>query len=534
MDLIFINGDVHTLDQAGSQAEAVAVRDGKIVAVGTTAEVGAKATAKTEVIDLKGKTLLPGFIDAHNHMVMYGLKLTDIDCQGGKIRSIADLTEEVGRRVKRLAPGEWIGGWGYDDTKLAEKRHPTRWDFDKVAPDNPVACDRICAHMMVVNSKALELAGISRETADPVGGEIFRDGSGEPTGVLKDTAGDLIKKIIPVPSVHKIREGIKQAGQLFNRDGVTGVHEAGAGFTIPGPYEVRAYQQAFHNGDLSVRVYMMVYTDLIDELAELGFYTGFGNDYLKIGSFKMFLDGNIALKGAAVETPYVDGTKGLMRETEESLTEKMRKIHRAGFQIAIHAIGDRASNTVLNVYEKILQEYPRRDHRHRIEHFILTTPAHIERAKKLAVIPVVQPGFIYYNAEGWIKNLGEERVEKQGYPLRDMLAAGLTPPASTDCPVIPISPLRGIETAVARQICTGRVIAAGQAITVDQALRMYTNYSAYASFEENIKGSIEVGKLADFAVLGASPYRVKVTEIASIPVLMTVVGGKIVYSDAVF
>ena len=530
MDLILINGDVQTLDHAGNQAEAVAVQDGKIVAIGSTADIKCMAGIKTEVIDLRGRTVLPGFIDAHNHMVMYGLKLSEIDCQGEAIRSIEDLLEEICTRSKTKPSHEWIGGWGYDDTKFKERRHPTRWDFDKVAPNHPVACDRICAHMMVVNSKALALAGITKDTPNPPGGEIFRDSDGEPTGLLRDAATDMVKKIIPAPNVDKIRAAIKQAGALYNKDGITGVHEAGAGFTVPGPHEVRAYQRALYNGDLSVRVYMMVYTELLDELAELGFYTGFGNDFLKIGSFKMFLDGNIVLEGAAVDDPYLDGTRGTMRETEESLTAKMRKAHQAGFQIAIHSIGDRATNTILNVYEKILQECPRPGHRHRIEHLILSTPDILQRAQKLQILPVVQPGFMYYNAEGWIKNLSEERVLRQCYPLKNMLKAGLVMPASSDCPCIPTNPLQGVEAAVRRQVISGRPLAVEQAISVDSALRMYTNHAAYASFEENIKGSIEIGKLADFVVLDASPYKVDSTEIASIPVEMTIVGGKVVYS----
>lgn len=530
MDLILLNGDIQTLDAKGSKAEAVAVSNGRIVAVGTTSEIRSLGDLKTEIIDLKGKTVLPGFIDAHNHMVMYGLKLSEINCQDETIQSIADLTAEIGRRAGKTPQGEWIGGWGYDDLKFAEKRHPTRWDFDKVAPDHPVVCERICAHLMAVNSQALKLAGITRDTPDPKGGQIFRDSNGEPTGILRDAAGEMVKRVIPAPSVAKISQGIKQAGALYNKYGVTGVHEAGAGFTVPGPYEVRAYQQALHNGDLSVRVYMMVYTDLIDELAELGFYTGFGNDFLKLGSFKMFLDGNIVMKGAAVEEPYPDGTRGAMRDTEESLLEKMRKIHRAGFQIAIHSIGDRATNTVLNVYEKVLKEYPRPNHRHRIEHLILSDRAIIRRARRLSVLPVVQPGFIYFNGETWVNSLGVKRVMKQGYLLGDMLEEGLVVPASTDCPCIPVNPLQGIEAAVRRKVYTGRDIMPEQAVTVDQALRMYTNYSAYAAFEEGIKGSIEVGKLADFAVLGASPYKVAAKDISSIPVEMTIVDGKAVYS----
>lgn len=530
MDLILVNGNVQTLDQAGTKAEAVAVLGGKIVAVGTTSEIKNMANLKTEIIDLKGKTLLPGFIDAHNHMVMYGLRLSEINCQDGTIKSIADLTEEIANRNNQKALGEWIIGWGYDEAKFKDERHPTRWDLDRGAPDHPVVCERTCAHMLVVNSKALELAGITRETADPPGGEITRDGNGEPTGMLKETAQDLIKKIIPAPSVDQIREAIKQAGIIFNREGITGVHEAGTGFTVPGPYEVRAFQSALQNGDLSVRVYLMVYTELVDELAELGFHTGFGNNFLKIGSFKIFLDGNITLKTAAVEKPFEGTTTtGIMRESEESLTEKMRKAHVAGFQIGVHAIGDRAINTVMNAYEKILQEHPRHGHRHRIEHFILSSPSIIERAKELELIPVVQPGFIFYNSEGWIKNLGEERVNQQAYLLRNLFEAGLLLPASSDRPVIPGYPLRGVETAVLRQNFTGRVIAAEQTISVDRALRMYTNYPAYASFEEDIKGSIEVGKLADLVVLGASPYMVEPTEISSIPVEMTILDGKIVH-----
>lgn len=531
VDLILVNGDVQTLDSKGTQAEAVAVRNGRIAAIGTTAEVKGLTHSKTEIIYLKGKTVLPGFIDAHNHMTMFGLLLSEINCQDGKIKSIAELLDEIACRTKQKRPGEWISAWGYDDTKFLEKRHPTRWDLDRFASEHPVVCKRTCGHMMVVNSKALELAGITRETPDPPGGEISRDANGEPAGMLKETAQDIIKKAMPEPGTDTLREALKQAGALYNKEGITSVHEAGAGFTIPGPSEVRGFQSALIKGDLSVRVYMMVYTELLDELIQLGFHTGFGNDFLKIGCFKMFLDGGIGGKTAAMEEPYEgDVTRGIIYESEESLTEKMRKAHQAGFQLGVHAIGDRALHVLLNAYEKILLEYPRQNHRHRIEHFTLSTPSIIERARKLNLLPVPQVGFIYYLGESWIENLGQHRVQ-DAFPLRSLLEAGFLPPGSSDRPVIPGNPLRGIEAAVLRRTFAGRTIAENQAVSVDQALRMYTNYGAYASFEEDRKGSIEVGKFADLVVLGSSPYQVLPQEISSIPVELTIVDGKVVYQS---
>ncbi|MFZ5634243.1 MAG: amidohydrolase [Bacillota bacterium] len=531
MDLVLFNGDVHTLDRAGTQAEAVAVRNGKIAAVGSSPEIRNMANAKTEVIDLKGRTLLPGFIDAHNHMIMYGIKFSDINCQDGTIKSIAQITEEVGRQAKQKPPGDWITCWGYDDAKLLEKRHPSRWDFDRVAVKHPVVCHRACNHVAVVNSKALELMGITRETPDPAGGVIERDVSGEPTGILKENALNLVKKAIPTPGVDRMRKAIKQAGAVYNREGVTSVHEAGAGFAFPGPNEVRAFQSALQHGDLSVRVYMMVYTELLDELVALGFRTGFGNDFLRIGSYKIFTDGGFGGKTAALEEPYQgDVTRGIISIPKESLIEKMRKAHRAGFQLAVHAIGDRAINMVLDAFEAILKEYPRLGHRHRIEHFALATPPIIQRAKKLNLVPVPQAGFIYYFGDSYIDYLGEDRI-MHVYPLRSLLEAGLITPLSSDRPGIPGYPLRGIETAVLRETYTGQVVGLNQAITIDRALRMYTNYAAYASFEEERKGSIEPGKLADFVVLGASPFKVPPKEIASIPVELTIVDGRIVYRN---
>lgn len=531
MDTILINGNIVTLDSYGTTVEAVAIQDGKIVGLGSNHMIAALADKKTRKIDLRGKTVLPGFIDAHNHMIMFGLRLTAINCFDGPIASIADLKAEIARRAVTANANEWITGWGYDNEKFSEKRHPTRWDFDEAAPHHPVLCDRICAHMLVVNSKALQLAGITRDTPDPVGGIIYRDANGEPNGLLRDTAMNLIKKIVPIPAVDTIKEAIVKASAIYNTYGITGVHEAGAGFTIPGPYEVRAYQQAAEEKLLTLRVYMMLYPEHVHELLNIGLKTGFGNEFLRIGSFKMFLDGNIVLKGAAVDAPYADGSTGATTETQESLNEKFLQIHRAGFQIAIHSIGDRATRMVLTAYENAQRTYPRHNHRHRIEHLILSTPQILQQAKKLEVLPIIQPGFMYYNGETWIASLGEERVNRQGYLLRNMIEEGLSLAGSSDCPCIPAAPLKSIEAAVRRKVVSGRQLAPEQALSVDQALRMYTNNAAYASFEEDIKGSIEVGKLADLVVLDHNPYRVLPNEIGGIPVAMTIVNGRVVYES---
>lgn len=528
MDIILINGDVQTLDRVNTTAGAVAVRGGKIAAVGASRDIKALAGPNTKVIDLRGKTLLPGFIDAHNHMISFGVKLSQINCQDGPVDSIARMQQEIARQAGEKPAGEWITCWGYDDTKLKEKRHPTRVDLDQAAPYHPVVCLRTCGHITVANSKALELAGVTAGTPNPAGGEIVREG-GVANGLLLENAQDLVKKVCPAPGADELRMAVKRAGAVFNSEGITGVHEAGAGFTFPGPCEVQAYQNALNQGDLTVRVYMMVYTDLLDELAKLGFFTGFGNDMLKIGCFKMFLDGGIGGKTAAMEDPYLGtGSRGIIYESGESLTSRMRRAHLAGFQLAVHAIGDRAINMLLEAYETILRDHPRRDHRHRIEHFTLSSPSFIDRARKLNLIPVPQAGFIYYLGESWLENLGRERV-KNAFPLKKMLEAGMFPPASSDRPVTPGKPLKIIEAAVLRQTTAGRAIEPDQSVPVEQALRMYTNYAAYASFEENLKGSIEAGKLADFVVLGDSPFRVPPGEISSIPVEMTMVGGRVVY-----
>lgn len=525
-DLILLNGNILTVDEDFYRAEAVAIKDGIILRVGDNREVKPLAGKGTKIIDLRGKAVLPGFNDAHCHMWMFGVQLSQINCRSPPTKSIAEILEKIGRRVKRTPPGRWIVGWGYDDTKLAEKRHPNRWDLDKVSPKNPVALRRTCGHTMVVNTRALEIVGYGKETPQPEGGEIEKDpNSGEPTGILRETAMSPVNDITRAYSVEEIEEAIKLACQHGLREGLTSYQEAGLLTNA-----IKAYQRLHAREELPVRVYMMVSSDILDGILEAGITTGFGDDWLRVGPIKVMMDGGMGGKTAALYEPY-EGTKdnvGIIYMSQEKLDSLVKRAHDAGFQIAIHAIGDRAIDVSLNALERAIKENPREDHRHRIEHCGLSTPPLTGRLRRLGVLPAGQPPFLYNIGDSFNTNLGPKRI-KWTYPFKTWFEEGLRPSGSSDRPVVLGAPLLGIWAAVNRETEAGVVLAPEEGVTPEQAIRMYTINAAYASFEEGVKGSIEPGKLADLVVLSDDPTRVPPQKIRDIKVLKTIVAGRVAY-----
>ncbi|MDH5200998.1 MAG: amidohydrolase, partial [Candidatus Bathyarchaeota archaeon] len=421
---------------------------------------------------------------------------------------------------------------GYDDFKLAERRHPNRWDLDEAATDNPVIITRMCGHVSVANSLALQMAGITKDSADPKGGQIDRDQeTGEPTGVLRGGAMAPIYKLIPPSDMEKLRRAFSLAAEQFLARGVTSISDAG----VDSPLVVKAYQAAMREDGVPLRVNLMMSASMLDDLSRLGVQTGFGDDRLRIGAIKIVADGSSSGRTAAVSEPYEDapGNTGIMYISREELDEKVLASHKAGFQVGVHAIGDRAISAVLDSYEKALKELPKSDHRLRIEHCGICTPAIVERIRGMGVVPVPQPIFLYGEGESYRAGLGEERV-KWAYPLRSFLENGIVTPMSSDCPATSgtelISPLLGIYVAVTRRTDSGRELGPEQRIGVEDALRCYTLNSAYATFEDDVKGSIETGKLADFAVLSEDPTRMAKEKIKDIYVEMTVVGGRVAYT----
>ena len=533
MGLLLINGNIRTMDAKGTLAQAVGIRKGHIDIIGSTQKVLQTKTQKDEVIDLNAKTVFPGFIDAHNHMIYYGTELTGINCRADSIRSIDDIVREIAKKVASSPSGHWLRGYGYDDAVLDEGRHPRREDLDPVSPKNPVVLYRTCGHMLVANSRALQICGITKRTANPPGGAIDRDpATGEPTGLMKETAQELIKDSMDAFSVEELVEAVEVAGNQYLSEGITSVQEAGVGYFQSIVDEMKAYQVAGLKGRLKTRVCLYLLKDALVQLSSLGIIKGFGDDMLRIGGIKFFADGVPSAHTGAVREPYANAPDetGILYLEKDELTDTIATIHRNGLQSSIHAIGDRAIDVVLDAYENVLKIMPREDHRHRIEHFTMASPDLIERAKSLGIIPVVASTEVPFYGDTFIKNLGPERAE-WCYPLRSMLDSELPVALSTDRPFDPVgNPLFSVQAAVERKTRLGHVIGKAQCIQVEEAFRMHTNYAAFAAFEEKLKGSIELGKLGDFVVYPIDPFEVDIAELDQIPVTYTIVGGDVVYS----
>lgn len=522
-DLLLTNGIIRTQDPTVPAAEAVAVERGKIVAVGANGDILARRRPGTRVIDLKGKTVLPGFIDAHQHQVYMGLSFQQVDATAGAVSSIGDIVQRVSLRAAGTPEGEWIEGRGYHDARLSEKRNPTRDDLDRASPDHPVFLTRVCGHIMSVNSRALQLAGITRDTPDPTGGTIDRDPvTGEPTGVLRETAMQLIRRVVPLPSPAMIKRAILDGAEHNLRYGITSVWEPSIE-----PDQLEVYRTLDANGELPVRV-AMAHKKVLRSGEEVPLPERFTGEWLSLVAVKLFQDGGFGGATAALTEPYANApeTRGLLVWAQDELNARVRAIHEAGLRISIHAIGDAAIISVLDAIEYAV-DGSRENFRHRIEHCGLPIPPIPERMRRLNVIPVLQPPFLWNDGDVYMERVGERR-SRWIYPIKTLLEAGLNVAGSTDAPVVPdINPLLGIKTAVTRKVKTGQIVTAEERVSVEEAIMLYTTRAAYACGEEHFKGSVAVGKVADMVILGEDPLRMKPDELPMIPVEMVIVGGRV-------
>ena len=522
------NGTILTMDPAQPEVEAVGVIGERIVATGDRDAVAGTLPRGYRTLDLAGRTCLPGFNEAHNHMISFGLTLGHVTCSDPAVRSIEEIKRGVAERARQLPPGSWIQGRGYDDNKLEERRHPTRWDLDEAAPKHPVVIVNGSGHMCVVNSLALQLAGITRETPDPQGGHIVRDEHGEPTGLLQETAQELVRRVIPAPTLEEMVEALRRCNDAYAAAGITSSTDASS----DSPLQIEAYQRAVQRDALKLRTWLMIRENLLPHLIALGIKQGFGDNRLRIGPIKLFIDGSLIGRTAAVSRPFLNDPRpdnyGLTMMSQEQLDEYVWRAHHAGFQIAVHAIGDRGIEMVLDAYQKALEREPRPDHRHRIEHCGILRPDLIERIAAMRVLVVSQPIFITEYGDGFIRHLGLERIQLT-YPFRSLLDAGITLVFSTDCPVSSYQPLKCIQAAVTEKTGSGRSYALEEAITVEEALPLYTVAGAYATFEEDVKGRIRPGMLADFAILEQDPRAVEPEALSEIRVSQTIIGGETVY-----
>ncbi|WP_078410166.1 amidohydrolase [Priestia abyssalis] len=528
-DLVFLNGEVVTVDERNTIAEAVAVEGNRIKAVGTNEEVKVFIGEKTKVIDLEGKSLLPGFIDSHLHLTMYGVNQQAVNCKADHIKSLEDILSDLRDKAKETPKGQWVRAWGFNETKIKEKRYPTKEELDHISSEHPILILRTCGHISIVNSKALEIAKIDRTTPDPEGGFIERDVDGNTTGRLVETANMAMNEIASYTE-EELRKGMKTASDHFISSGITSVHDAGVLDTD----NFRIMQQAVQAKDIRVRVYAVICTlndsaRFVDNIMSAGIVTGLGDEFFKIGPAKVFTDGSSTGPTIATRQPYTSDSKnfGILYYSQEELDRILGEAHKKGYQITAHAQGDRAIEMVLNCIEKALDEQPRKNHRHRIEHAGIASADLQERMKKLGVIPIPNPPFFYEFGESYVKNYGS-RVNEM-YPLRDYIDNGIIAAAGSDCPVTHYDPLFGIHVAVNRKTASGQLVGGRQRVGVVEAIRAYTWNGAYASFEEDMKGSIEKGKLADLVILDSSILSADPENIKDLSVHMTIIDGEVVF-----
>jgi hypothetical protein len=531
-DLLLRHGHIITMDGTKRVVGAMAVRDGRILTLGDDDALAGCASSRTQSLDLHGQTVLPGLIDVHTHAMEWVKSILrgEIDAGYPAVHAISEITQAIGRRAATLPHGQWIVGSGWDDSKLAEHRYITRQDLDTASAGHPVYLKHVSGHMGVANSAALNLANITRATHDPQGGVIERDASGEPTGILKDTAMGLIAGVLPGdPSDIDVR-----AAQLVSEKaaevGLTTIHDI-----FLGPNEMRGYQEAHRRGWLKVRVQMSPRIGSIadaEKLAGMGVHTGFGDDQLKFGAAKMFADGGMGARTIAIYPPGVigePGNLGVLRWTPADMQKAHLLAAGAGWQLETHAIGDRAIDEVLDSYAAVIQQLRLKDHRFRIVHAGISTPAVQKRLRELNVLVDGNPPFVYWIGS-WFQKYGPERV-RWSYPAKSYIENGIIEAAGSDVAVTPISPWWGIWAAVVRRdLQSGQILAPEERISVEQALTLYTRNGAYAGFEEDRKGALEPGKLADFIVVDRDVLTVPVDELKDVKVLQTFVGGRSVYA----
>ena len=508
-DLILYNANVITLDSSCPEAQFVAIRDGKVLAVARNEAMAEFRGAGTTIIDCRGQTALPGFNDAHCHFIALAKSLVSLDISPGKVKSILDIKEELGKFARNLPRGSWIRAEGYNEFHLAEKRHPTRWDLDKASSVHPIKLTHRSGHAHVLNSLALELVGVSRETPEPPGGIIERDWeTGEPNGLLYDMSDFLAGKVPPLSDT-ELEQGIKLANQELLSLGITSIQDASAENDFQRWQMFRRWK---NEGSLKCRLSFMLGVNGFNQYQEEGLLPDQDESVIHPGGVKIILQ----------------ETTGRLSPTQEELQQMVRRVHQSHLQVAIHAVEETTVEAACSAVERILQEFPRPDHRHRIEHCSVCQPDIARRLASLGIVVVTQPSFVYYSGDRYLKTVSKKQLEHL-YPVATLLNAGVKVAAGSDCPVVSPNPLIGIYAAVSRKAGTGEVILPHECISPLEALLMYTKNAAYASFEEDIKGTITPGKFADLVVLIDDPIKVPIEEIKDMQVAMTIINGDVVY-----
>jgi len=497
------------MDRRQPRAEAVAVQGERILAVGSDAEIRRHArSARAEVIDCRGQALLPGFIDAHCHVLAYAASLLSLDCSPDAVASIADIQAALRRQAEVTPAGRWIRAVGYSEVDLAEGRHPTRWELDLAVPDHPVRLIHRSGHACVLNSPALRLCGIGMETEEPPGGYMERDpASGEPSGLLLEM-NELVDRAVPPLSWEELAEGVRLASQRFLAAGVTSVVDASH---TNGPPEWELLRRLRQEGHLLPRLTAMVGFEHREAAARWRENEG-GDGALGLGAVK------IVIKELGEE----------IYPEEDALAEMVSQAHAQGWQVSIHAVEERAVAAAAGALSRALAQLPRQDHRHRIEHCGVCPPPLVERIATAGLMVVTQPSFLYYNGDRYLREVPLQR-QPYLYPLRSLLGAGVRLAAGSDCPVVGPGVVAGLYGAVARRSKGGQPIAGGESISIEEALGLYTTAAAYTFFAEGERGSIAPARLADLVVLSGDPTSCPPGELAALRPQMTIVGGQVAW-----
>ena len=515
------------------RAEAVLVREGRIAAVGSQEDVRRQAGPRTELVDLAGRAIVPGFVDAHIHPVFYGLSLQGVPCMPPQVTSIGDLRREVSRRVARADDGEWIWGQGYDDTRLREQRHPTREDLDGVSAGRPVVLTRVCGHMCVANSRVLELAGVDASTPDPAGGRIERDAAGRPTGLLLETAEDLVLRRVS----HRRQDvlgALRRVSDDLLRHGITACCDAWLGYS-QGAAEYDIWAEALASGVFRPGISFLVHHTLWRETSDRSDAAA-GLDVLGV---KLVSDGSISGGSAGLEEPFLgDEDHRLFVYDVDELTEICADVRSRGLAVAIHAMGDRAIAIAFDALERsraiVAPAHGDRPRRHRIEHCTLPRRPDIDRMARWGVMPVMQPLFLFAEGEAYRSRLGTER-SSWANPARALIDAGVRVAMSSDAPATtwgePTDVMLAIQTSAARRTWAGSDLGTTQTTTAAEALIGYTANAARAAGMDGTRGSIEVGRRADLAVLSDDPTSVPVEAIRDVQVTATMLAGELVYGE---
>ncbi|MFD9893607.1 amidohydrolase [Amycolatopsis sp. NPDC059027] len=537
-DFVALGGTVLTLDNAGRRAGALAAKAGRITAVGTDREIAELIGPDTRVLDLGGRTAIPGFVESHNHPAFFGMTLAaPVDAGSPPNDTIDDIVGRVAQAVSDRDPGEWVRGFRYDDTLLADRRHPARSDLDAVSPRNPVVLTHVSGHFCVANSAALREVGISATTPDPPGGHIARDERGEPTGLLVETAAFLVTSRLPGQGADELADALRLADAEYLANGITSVHDTGIGL-IGGSAELEAYRTLWRTGGLRTRIRGYLFDGLVPGLAEGRPERpdlGDADDRFALTGVKIIADGSIQGRTGCLAEGYTcaPGEHGMMLVEPAELGRRIAALDAAGWQVAVHGNGDAAIDAIIDGYSR-LGAPDGTGRRHRIEHCQTVREDQLDRMAAHDVFASFFIKHVYYWGDRHHDTfLGPERARRIS-PLASARKRGIHFGLHSDTPVTPVPPLEGIWCAVRRTTREGALLGPEQAVDVDAALRGYTIDAAYLAGEENLKGSLEVGKLADLAVLSDDPATVDPDHLRSLRVEATVSGGEIAWRHTAF